>query len=211
MLRTISKNWRLFLVVIILTTISGYLLSAYGITKHYITTSEIYIESLDDQLSVQKAATCQLLFTSPQMYDTLNDYLEYGFSYAEYEKMIHVEQINNTQMLKIEVDCNNSAASYKLMTMYLEHLPEVIVNYNEKATFRIVRDPEEPSKPAFPNDRIFTVGGAIIGIIIAITGTIVIWKLDNTITPDDDITELYNIPLLGELPDFDNEIDYLGR
>lgn len=145
------------------------------------------------------------------MYDTINDYLEYGFSYAEYEKMIHVEQINGTQMLKIKVDCDNSAASYKLMTMYLEHLPEVITNYKENATFRIVRNPEEPANPSFPNDRVFTIGGAIFGIIIAIIGTIAIWKLDNTITADDDITELYNIPLLGALPDFDNEIDYLGR
>lgn len=211
LLRTISKNWRLFLVVIILTTISGYLLSAYGLTKHYITSAEIYIESLDEQSSVQKAATCKLLFTSPQMYNTLNDNLQYGFSYAEYEKMIHVEQINDTQLLKIEIDCDNSIASYKLMTIYLEHLSEVIVNYKENATFRIVRDPEEPAKPSFPNDKVFTIGGGIIGILIAIIGTIIIWKLDNTITADDDITEIYNIPLLGALPDFDNEIDYLGR
>lgn len=210
-MRTISKNWRLFLVVIILTTISGYLLSAYGLTKHYITTTEIYIESLDDQSAAQKATTCQLLFTSPQMYDTINDYLEIGFSYAEYEKMIEVKQINNTPMLRINVDCDNSDASYKLMNLYLEHLPEVITNYKENATFRIVRSAEEPSEPSFPDDRLFTIGGAALGILIAIVGTVAIWKLDNTITADDDITELYNIPLLGELPDFDNEIDYLGR
>ncbi len=197
--------------MIVLTTISGYLLSAYGITKHYVTTAEIYIESLDDQSSVQKAATCQLLFTSPQMYDTINDYLEIGFSYAEYEKMINVKQVNGTQVLKISVDCDNSAASYKLINLYMEHLPEVITNYKENATFRIVRSPVEPAMPSFPNDTLFTVGGALLGFLVAVTGTIVIWKLDNTITSDDDITELFNIPLLGEIPDFDNEVDYLGR
>lgn len=194
-----------------MTTISGYLLSAYGLTKHYITTAEIYIESLDEQTAVQKATTCQLLFTSPQMYDTINDYLEYGFTYAEYEKMIKVKQINNTQLLKIQVDCDNSDASYKLMSIYLEHLNEVIVNYKENASFRIVRNPEEPSSPSFPDDKLFTIGGAVLGVLIAVIGTIAIWKLDNTITADDDITELFGIALLGELPDFDNEIDYLGR
>ncbi len=201
----------MFLVVIILTTISAYLLSAYGLTKHYVTTAEIYIESLDDQSSVQKATTCQLLFTSPQMYDTINDYLEIGFSYAEYEKMIKVEQVKGTQLLRIKTDCDNSAASYKLMQLYLEHIPEVIENYKEKATYKIVRNPEEPSEPSFPNDMIFTVCGASLGFIISLVGVIVIWKLDNTITADDDITEIFDIALLGELPDFDNEIDYLGR
>ena len=209
--RTISRNWRLFLVVIILTTISGYLLSAYGLTKHYITTAEIYIESLDDQTALQKTATCELLFTSPQMYDTINDYLEYDFSYAEYEKMLDVKQMNGTQMLKITSDCDNSTASFRLMEKFLMVLPEVIENYKGNATYRIVREPVQPVEPVFPDDKIFTVGGAILGLIIAITGTIIIWKLDNTITFDDDITELFNIPLLGELPDFDNEIDYLGR
>ncbi len=145
------------------------------------------------------------------MYDTINDYLEIGFSYAEYEKMINVKQVNGTQVLKISVDCDNSAASYKLINLYMEHLPEVITNYKENATFRIVRSPVEPAMPSFPNDTLFTVGGALLGFLVAVTGTIVIWKLDNTITSDDDITELFNIPLLGEIPDFDNEVDYLGR
>lgn len=209
--RTISRNWRLFLVVIILTTISGYLLSAYGITKHYITTTELYIESLDDQAATQKTKTCELLFTSPQMYDTINNYLEYDFSYAEYEKMLKVEQLNGTQMLKITTDCDNSTASYRLMEKVLMVLPEVIENYKGNASFRIVREPLEPSEPSFPDDKIFTTGGAILGLIIAITGIIIIWKLDKTITMDDDITDLFDIPLLGKLPDFDNEIDYLGR
>lgn len=210
--RTISRNWRLMVVVMILTTISGYLLSAYVIDRHYITTTEIYIESLDSQTASEKAATCQLLFTSPQMYDIINDYLEIGFTYAEFDEMISVKQVNKTTpVLKIYVDCDNSAASYKLMTMYLEHLPKVIENYKENATFRIVRQPVEPANPAFPNDGLFTLGGFLIGFIIALIGIILIWKLDNTVTTDDDITEMFGISLLGEIPDFDNEVDYLGR
>lgn len=145
------------------------------------------------------------------MYDTINDYLEYDFTYAEYDRMIDVKQVKGTQVLKVTVDCDNSPASYKLMTKFLSLLPEVIENYKGNASFRIVRDPIEPSAPSYPDDKIFTIGGALLGILIAVTGTIIIWKLDNTITVDDDLTELFNIPLLGELPDFDNEVDYLGR
>ncbi len=199
------------MVVVILTTISGYLLSAYVLEKHYVTTTEIYIESLDGEPASQKAATCQLLFTSPQMYDTINNYLEIDFTYAEYNEMISVKQINSTQMLRVSVDCDNSAASYKLMTLYLEHIPEVIRNYKENVSFRIINDPVEPTEPLFPNDALFTLIGASFGFLIAVTGILIIWRMDTTITSDDDITELFDIPLLGKLPDFDEEIDYLGR
>lgn len=197
--------------MIVIMSISGYLLSAYGLEKHYITTAEIYIKSLDEESGIQKAATCQLLFTSPQMYDTINENLESGFSYAEYEKMLHVEQLNETQVIRITSDCDNSNASYKLITKFIELLPTVIDKYSEKVTFDIVRNPVEPAEPSFPDERIFTVGGAVLGILTSIIGILIIWKLDNTITTDDDITELYGISVLGELPEFDNEIDYLGR
>ena len=49
------------------------------------------------------------------------------------------------------------------------------------------------------------------GLLISVLGIIVIWKLDNTITSADNITEQYGVPVIGELMDFDNEIDYLGR
>lgn len=199
------------MVVIILTTISGYLLSAYGLDKHYITTAEVYIESLDSQSAAEKATTCGLLFTSPQMYDAINETIENPFSYAEFDRMIDVEQVSGTAMLRITTDCDNSYASFKLMNRLIELMPAVIENYKEKANFQLVRSPAEPSAPSFPNDKIFTLGGMIIGFVIAIIGTIIIWRLDNTITADDDITDVYGVPVLGELPDFDNEIDYLGR
>ena len=95
LVKTIERNWKIFLVVTVLTTISGYLLANYGITKHFHTVTELYIESLDEESDAQKAATCQLLFTSPQMYNALNLRLERGFTYSEYDEMIKIEQVNN--------------------------------------------------------------------------------------------------------------------
>ena len=86
LIKTIQRNWKIFFVVIVLTTISGYLLANYGLTKHYHTITELYIKSEDSETDAQKAATCQLLFTSPQMYNTLNLQLEQGFTYAEYAR-----------------------------------------------------------------------------------------------------------------------------
>ncbi len=211
LIKTIQRNWKIFFVVIVLTTISGYLLANYGLNKHYHTITELYIKSEDTETDAQKAATCQLLFTSPQMYNTLNLQLEQGFTYAEYDKMITVEQVNNTRMLRITVDCNNSAASYKLSEIILRVIPVVIKNYGEAASFTVMRSPVEPSKPVFPDEDIFIMGGALAGLLISLIGIIIIWKLDNTITADDELSEAYDIDILGEVPDFDNEVDYLGR
>lgn len=211
LVRTVERNWKIFLVVIVLTTISGYLLANYGLTKHYETISEIYIESLDEETDAQKAATCQLLFTSPQMYNAINLRLERGFTYMEYDEMLTIEQVNNTRLLRITVDRDQSGDSYRMNALILDIIPSVISNYGEKADFVIIRNPVEPSEPVFPDEKIFIMGGALIGLTISIIGILIIWKLDNTITADDDLMEEYDIDILGEIPDFDEEVDYLGR
>lgn len=211
LVRTVERNWKIFLVVIVLTTISGYLLANYGLTKHYETISEIYIESLDEETDAQKAATCQLLFTSPQMYNAINLRLERGFTYMEYDEMLTIEQVNNTRLLRITVDRDQSGDSYRMNALILDIIPSIISNYGEKADFVIIRNPVEPSEPVFPDEKIFIMGGALIGLTISIIGILIIWKLDNTITADDDLMEEYDIDILGEIPDFDEEVDYLGR
>ncbi len=211
LLRTFQKNWRLALVLIILTTITGYILSAYTLKKHYITTAQIYIESLDEESSTQKAATCVLLFSSPQMYNNINETLVSGFSYTEYENMLKVTQKNGTQLIDVSADCDNSDASYKLLVKYIDMMPKILDEYGVKAEITIVRDPAEPKSPSFPNDSLFTICGAAVGIVISLAAILLIWRLDQSITQDDDLTEEYGIAVLGQIPDFDNEVDYLGR
>lgn len=197
--------------MIVLTTISGYILSAYGLEKHYVCGMDIYIESTDGENPTQKAATAALLFTSPQMYDAINSHLSEKFTYAEFGKMLSVTQVNGTQLLRAEVDCRNSDTAYRLAEKYLELMQGVLDNYKANAKITVINAPYEPDYPVFPNDTIFTAAGAIFGFLISAIGIIIIWRLDNTITPADNLAEEYGVTVLGELMDFDREIDYLGR
>lgn len=208
---TIKNNWRIALVVTIMMTISGYVLASYGMTKHFITTSDIYVESTDSVPSAEKAQTVALLFTSPKMYDAINENLVTKFSYAELEKLISVEPKNGTQIISARFDCETSSDSYKLAEIYLGQVQFVLDEYEANAKIQVLSNPVEPQRPDFPDERVFAVVGGSIGAIISIIGIGVIWKLDNTITAADNITEQYGVPVIGELMDFDNEIDYLGR
>jgi len=208
---TIKNNWRIALVVTIMLAISGYILASYGMTKHYITTSDMYVESTDAVPSAEKAQTIALLFTSPKMYDAINENLVTKFSYAELEKMISVIPTNGTQIIRATFDCETSFDSYKLAEIYLGQVQFVLDEYEANARIQVISTPVEPQRPDFPDERLFAVIGGMTGLLISVLGIIVIWKLDNTITSADNITEQYGVPVIGELMDFDNEIDYLGR
>ena len=207
----IKTTWRIALVVIILMSVSGYLLSAYGLKKHYIVRAEVYIESTDEVTHAEKTATAARLFSSPRMYDAINQRLREPFLYAELNSMMSFKQKNNSQIIEAVFDCPRSSDAYKLAELSLSLSQKVLDDFEANAQLRIISFPVEPRDPEFPDETVFTIAGAVIGAVMAVTGIIIIWKLDDTITRADNITEEYELPLLGELMDFDREIDYLGR
>lgn len=199
------------MVVTVMMSICGYVFALYGMTRHYITTTDIYIESTDGTGSSEKAATAALLFTSPKMYDSINDLLRTKLSYAELDKMITVNTNKDTQIISASFDCETSSDSYRLSEVFLSRVQIVLDDYGANAVTRIISYPSEPQRPTFPDENLFAGIGACIGFVISVIGIIVIWRLDNTITAADNLNEQYDVPVIGELMDFDNEIDYLGR
>ena len=208
---TIKNNWRIAVVVTVMLAISGYVLAAYGMTRHYITRVSMYIESTDEMTAPEKAQMVSLLFTSPKMYDAMNENLATKFSYAEFSKMIKVEPKNGTQIIDASFDCETPVDSYKLADLYMSKIGGVLEDYQANASVNVLATPVEPQKADFPDENMFAAIGAAVGAVLSIAGIIVIWRLDNTINSADNISEEYNVPILGELIDFDNEIDYLGR
>ncbi len=211
LMHTIANNWRVAVVVTVMLAISGYILAGYGMKKHFLTTTDIYIESTDGTDPNEKAAVAALLFTSPRMYDALNENLRVKLSYAELDEIISVTQKNGTQILTAQFDCRTSADSYKMAELFIALMQHVLNDYGEYAAARPIYQPVEPQFPAYPDEILFAVVGACIGFVLSAIGIIVIWRLDNTITAADNITEEYGVPVIGELIDLDNEIDYLGR
>ena len=199
------------MVVTVMMGISGYILAGYGLKKHFIATAEVYVESTDGTSATEKAAMAALLFTSPRMYDAVNDNLRVVFSYAELDEIISVEQENGTQIVRATFDCPTSSEAVRIAELFLLLMQKVLDEYDAGATVRTVSQPVEPQYPSYPDEMLFTLIGACIGFVISAAGIIVIWKLDNTITSADNITEEYNVPVIGEITDLDNEIDYLGR
>ena len=211
LLNTIRNNWKIAVVAIVLTTISGYLLSAYGITKHYITTFDVMVTDENGKPDPVSATTAALLFKSPNIYNEMNEGLQVRFSYQEYENMIEISQEGGTGILKAQIDMSTAENSCKLAEIYLKAMPKVLSAYIENSGITVISAPKMPEAPVFPNDLLFVGIGFGAGLLISVIGILIIWKLDNTITSVDNLTEEYNVPVLGELMDFDREIDYLGR
>lgn len=68
-----------------------------------------------------------------------------------------------------------------------------------------IRTAQVPSAPSSPNKFRFTIIGFAVGLIAACVVSILLELIDTTIKPDDDLFELYKIPVFAEIPDFENQ------
>lgn len=68
-----------------------------------------------------------------------------------------------------------------------------------------IRTAKEPSSPVSPNKTQNTLIGAAVGIILACLIVILLDFIDTTIKSEDDIAEIYKIPVFAEIPDFDSQ------
>ncbi len=66
-----------------------------------------------------------------------------------------------------------------------------------------IRTAKEPTSPVSPNKTRNTLIGAAIGLVLAALLVILLDLIDTTIKSDDDLAEIYKVPVFAEIPDFD--------
>lgn len=68
----------------------------------------------------------------------------------------------------------------------------------------IVRSAKLPSAPYEPNNLKNALIGLVIGLVASVLISILLELIDLTVKPDDDLQEMYDIPIFAEIPDFGN-------
>jgi capsular polysaccharide biosynthesis protein len=68
----------------------------------------------------------------------------------------------------------------------------------------IVRSAQVPNAPYEPNNLKNALIGLVIGLVASVLISILLELIDLTVKPDDDLQEMYDIPIFAEIPDFGN-------
>lgn len=68
----------------------------------------------------------------------------------------------------------------------------------------IIRSAKVPDVPYEPNNLKNALIGLVIGLVASVLISILLELIDLTVKPDDDLQEMYDIPIFAEIPDFGN-------
>lgn len=221
-LRDLFKVLRDHLVPIIIITVTagliGFLLSAFIIEKQYTAEALLYVENtaeksqgginINDISAAQKLAnTCQILFTTEEMYNQLNEVINNSsdtkWDKEKMDKMITVESVNSTEIIQITVTTNNPSLSVTVAEKMVELSQDEFMRVIEDGSIKVVSHASYSDDPTFPSVRKFTLIGLLIGLVVSYVIFLLAELLDTKIKEDDDLAQVYGIPVFAEIMDFE--------
>lgn len=118
---------------------------------------------------------------------------------------VNVDVADGTFFITITVDGTDAQKCANVANQLAEKAAEV---YNSKFSYGQIgtlRQAKVPSAPYAPSNTKNMFIGAAIGLIASCLISILIELIDTTIKSEDDIQDIYGIPIFAEIPDFENQ------
>lgn len=209
----LKKRWLLLLVTGIFTATIGFFYSSVFITPQYRASAKMMIDTRNDlsstitssQLSVAK----QLALTFAEIIKTnavLNPVIEeLGLeeTHLSLKGKLSIRVIEDTQILQINLTYPDSKKALEILEKIVEVAPKIINESKDINSGRIILIdiPVSSSSPISPYISRNTVIAFLVGFVGVYFFFLVKRILDNKIRSAEDILTIFDLPVLGVIPD----------
>lgn len=197
--------------IILVTLLMGmlfFLYSKFIITPMYSTSSMIYVQNYSNDSitndgykkiygsdisgSSNLAKICVTLFKNSDQITSLYDGCYVDISVNE-----------NTFFITISVSGDDPQKCANVANQIADECQEVFKNFLEYGQIGNIRSAKVPERPYEPNNVKNTLYGLVAGLILSCVISVLLELIDTTIKADDDLQEMYGLPVFAEIPDFD--------
>lgn len=117
---------------------------------------------------------------------------------------VTMEVTENTFYITITVNGNDPQKCANVANQISEKCIGVYSKHFDYGQIGIIRTAKEPGSPISPDKVRSALIGAAIGLILACVILILLELIDTTIKPDEDLSEIYKVPVFAEIPDFES-------
>lgn len=153
------------------------------------------VDTKDITDSVMFTTVCQTLFTTDPDMTKL-------FAGCK----VSISAIEESFFITVVVSSTDPDKAANVANQLTEQAPQVVEKYFEdKGKVDTVYAASIPSAPSSPDVKKFVIMGLLAGLVLALGLSFLIEIVDTTIKPNDDLYEIYDIPVFAEIVDFEVE------
>lgn len=214
-----------FIILWILATgIIGFAVAEFVVVPKYTATTEILVNQKhannnngqaynDQQADVQMINTYKDIITNQVILGKVSHQLngvktekEYGRTYDmtadQLKSAIKISNQQNSQVFSVAVttnDAQESAAAANTIAQVFKKQVKKIMSINNVT---IVSRAAESARPSFPNIKLFTLAGAVLGLLISVIYLIIKEMLNTAVNDDEFMTQELGLTNLGHINHF---------
>lgn len=212
-LNVLRKRFIPIIITSVLTAAAAFLAAKFIIPKSYESSAMLYVENnqntsdslnINDITAAQKLVnTCQIIFQSNTMLDTVIFELDLPYTKEELKEMISVSSVNSTEVMRITASNSDPELASDIVNVLVRLAQDEFVRVIKSGSIEVVEYGETAATPSFPNPLIFAAIGFIIGAAISYVTSFIVEMLNVTVSSKDDLAKLYNVPVFAEIMDFE--------
>ncbi|MEG0779010.1 MAG: Wzz/FepE/Etk N-terminal domain-containing protein [Oscillospiraceae bacterium] len=205
-----NKLWFVVLSTVILG-VGALCVSKFFLTPLYTASASMYVYSESNRVnnaitaselntSQQLVQTYIVILTSNSVLDQVSDKLGGAYSAEELRKMMTAAAIDNTETFRISVTNADPAMAQKIANTLATVAPSEIIRVVKAGAVEVIDYATLPKSPTSPRIAVNTAIGALLGMVCSILAVIVLAMLDTAVRCEEDLTEYFNIPVIGVIP-----------
>ncbi len=213
------RKWWLIGLCALLAGVIFYFYTANFITPMYRASVSIYVnngsnttEGASEYISGTNLATSQRLVTTYVNIIKSNTVLRkvveqsgLDLSVERVRGMMTASSVDDTEMFNIYVSSADPEQAAQVANAIAEVAPDEIAKILEGSSTKIIDYAEVPRYRYTPSFRTNTFLGCCVGGVLAVVYVVLRTILDKRIKSEEDLERLFDLPVLGIIPEFDSE------
>lgn len=205
--------------IILITVIAALgcgLITQFAVKPQYTATTKMYVYSNTDRISTDSSITATELDASQELVNTyiyilnsdtvldavIKD-LELDATAGQLRKAINASQAEKTVAFEVKVTTKNPTLSAKIANSIAKIAPSEIVRVVKAGGVEIIDYAKVPSKPSSPNLKKNVFIAIFFAFVLSFAGFFIFEMFDTTITSERDISGDFDIPILGTVPNLE--------
>ena len=193
--------------------------SAWYITKHHITPMYeakvmVYVNNNRGDLQIDTITNANLA-TAQRLVDTYINIIksdtvlekvaeksDMNISADYIREIMSAEQVEDTELFNVIITHKNPEAAAQLANAVAAIAPAEIENFVEGSSTKIIDYAKIPQAPTSPNMSYNMMLGVLLGVVGALLYLTIRFLLDVRIKDEEDLTMLFEFPVLAQIPAF---------
>lgn len=217
LLREYLRKWWIILICLVLGSAIAFGVTYQFVTPMYQARISIYVnntKNVEDKeylSSADLSAAQRLVNTyvsiaqSERVLEKISENLNGEYTVGWLNGAMSARQLDGTEIFCIYVLHENPVEAARIANAAADVAPEEIAKIIEGTSAQVVDSAKVPSSRYSPNYSRMALFGGALGVLIALVFLTIHYLKDTRIKDENDLTDLYPLPVLGRIPNFDIE------